>query len=205
MTNGRENQGELDSDKNTSRDKRDKRVETAAKRKSVAVAILTDEEAPFVKYRWGPVDDFELEGEKSHRATITKGLCADHTLEVWTKYSQWTEHSIDPSVQPDTASDLKLNFDLLLPSKDTSTFPKGYADLADTFLLFACKSPHDAEAAVGDLMQRCGEVLARRCRTVAAAYFVWELSLMIISKARKRFVDATIRALLDKWLKGSAS
>ena len=79
------------------------------------------------------------------------------------------------------------------------------ADIADTLLIFVCRSPDDAETAVGDLLENCAKVAARRSKWVTNLYFAWELCLLVVAKGKKRLVDATIGPLLEKWLKGSAS
>lgn len=77
------------------------------------------------------------------------------------------------------------------------------AQVADTFLLFVC-TPDDAEASVGDLMEAYDAVAARKSAWISNIWFVWELSLLVAAKGRKRIVKATLGPLLNRILKGKA-
>lgn len=77
------------------------------------------------------------------------------------------------------------------------------AGIADTVLIFVCPSPDDAEAALGDLMERFEQVRARKSWRVSIAYFYWELLLLTVTKAKKRLVGATIGPILKKFFAGS--
>lgn len=77
--------------------------------------------------------------------------------------------------------------------------------LADGVLIFACSSPKDAEAAVGDLIEKFNQVSARQPRVICYLYFAWELMLLVVTKGRQRLINSTIGPLIDKWFKGSAT
>jgi len=81
---------------------------------------------------------------------------------------------------------------------------KQMASYADTILLFVCPTPDDAEAAVGDLMERFDQVRARKSWRVSLTYFYWELLLLTVTKAKKRLVGATIGPLLRMFFVGSS-
>ncbi len=79
------------------------------------------------------------------------------------------------------------------------------ANLADTLLLFVCPTPDDAEATVGDLMENFAKVAARRSAFVSNLWFGWELSLLVLTKARQRFMKSFFGPFLDKWFKSAGS
>lgn len=85
---------------------------------------------------------------------------------------------------------------------ETERLPQ-MADFADSILIFACASPDEAEAAVGDLLDRYQQVRARRSARISIAYFCWELMLLTVTKAKKRLVGATIGPILKKFFAGS--
>jgi hypothetical protein len=76
------------------------------------------------------------------------------------------------------------------------------ATRADTILLFICPTPDDAEAAVGDLMERFEQVRARKSWRISVAYFYWELLLLTVTKAKTRMIGATIGPLLKRFFAG---
>ncbi len=78
-------------------------------------------------------------------------------------------------------------------------------EIADVLLLFACASPDDAEITVGDLMENFAKVAARSSATVANLWFGWELSLLVLTKARQRLVKSFFGPLLDRWFKSAGS
>ncbi len=88
-----------------------------------------------------------------------------------------------------------------MPSRKGDAKP----DLADTLLLFVCPTPDHAEATVGDLMENFAKVAARRSAFFANLWFGWELSLLVLTKARRRVVKSFFGPLLDKWLKSAGS
>jgi hypothetical protein len=73
---------------------------------------------------------------------------------------------------------------------------------ADTLLLFVCPTPDDAEASVGDLMERFEQVRARKSWRISVAYFYWELLLLTVTKAKTRMIGATIGPLLKRFFAG---
>ncbi len=62
---------------------------------------------------------------------------------------------------------------------------------ADTLLIFFCK-PDEAECLAGDLIEEYEKVAARKPRWVANVWFVWELSILITTKARNRLMKAVV-------------
>lgn len=78
------------------------------------------------------------------------------------------------------------------------------ATRADTILLFVCPTPDDAEATVGDLMERFEQVRARKSWRISLVYFYWELVLLTVMKAKKRLVGATIGPFRNRLFQGSS-
>ena len=87
----------------------------------------------------------------------------------------------------------------------TVVLPSRQERIAEGILIFACTSPDDAEAAVGDLIEKVQKVALRQPKFVCFLYFSWELTLLVVVKFRKRLMDSTIGPLLDRWFKRSAS
>lgn len=54
-------------------------------------------------------------------------------------------------------------------------------------------------------MENFAQVAARRPALVANLWFGWELSLLVVTKARQRVVKSFFGPLLDKWFKSAGN
>lgn len=76
------------------------------------------------------------------------------------------------------------------------------AKFADAILLFVCK-PDDAESAAGDLFEELEKVKSRHGSWYCNVWFLWELSLLVILKGRKKLTKSVFGPIIDLWKRKS--